>query len=112
MVHALELQRDDIVELLLGDVMDRLEQPPTRSIDRDINFAVALKRGLGERLDLGLGGDIASDPIPRQAPRQRRQFLGITPGYDDFRACIGHRAGDVLAHVAGASGSEHDCDFA
>jgi hypothetical protein len=78
-VHALELQCDDLLELFLGNIVKRLEQPPAGGVDGDIDLAVAFNRGGGQRLDLLLAGDVAYRPVARDGPGKLLQTAALRP---------------------------------
>ena len=76
-----ELQRGDRFEIRPGGIQERLEQSPAGCVERNIEPAKAINRGLGESLEILRAGNVADYGSPTDFGRQNLELRGVTPGH-------------------------------
>ena len=107
-MHPLELQVGDLVELFLRDLERVGEQPPAGGVDRDIDPPEGVARLVGQRVDLSMAGDVAQGIFPADFRREIGQRGLLAARDHHLRAFGGEQAGDHLPHVAGRGRPQND----
>ena len=105
---------NDLVEVLLGDLLERRHLVDAGVVDQDVEMAVSLDGGVDDGLGVGGLGDVALDGDGLAAGGgdglDDLVGAGLAGGVvdDDGRAVGGQRLGDGGADALGGAGDDGD----
>jgi hypothetical protein len=110
-VHALELQRAQLVEFLLFHFEQLGHRCPSGTVDRNVDAAAALPDEIGEGGDFGALGDVAYAVLCLYGIGESLQRSFAAAGDDDSSPFAREATGDNLTHVAVTCGTENHRHF-
>src|ERR1019366_3253605 len=108
-VDRLDVDREDAVELVFGEILERLRQVAHAGVvDEDVEAAETFVHGLDHRLDVGTDGDVGTNAERRGAEPGRRaqRAFAITIDDDDPGALGDELLRDAFAEAGRGASNE------